>query len=392
MKILTLTSLYPNAAQPNHGVFVENRLRHLASRGALECHVVAPVPWFPSADPRFGRYAQFARAPAFETRHGIAIEHPRYPHLPGIGARLAPYLMTAALKPVLARIRRQGYRFDLIDAHYFYPDGVAAVMLGQHFQVPVVVTARGSDISVAANDAGPRRLITRAAAKAAGLITVCEALKDAMIALGVPGERITTLRNGVDLSAFQPGDRGRQRARLGLSGASLLTVGRLVECKGQALIIEALALLPDTRLRLAGAGPERDALERLARRLGVHQRVTFLGDIAHAQLRDEYGAADALVLASSREGWANVLLESMACGTPVLASKVWGTPEVVREPAAGLLLEQRSGRAIADAVLALRASPPGRAATRRYAEQFSWDATSHGQIELFTHILNRRRT
>ncbi len=156
-------------------------------------------------------------------------------------------------------------------------------------------------------------------------------------------------------------------------------------------MIEALTLLPGVRLLLAGTGPDRAALEQLARTLHVMDRVTFLGAVPHAQLRSYYGACDALVLASSREGWANVLLESMACGTPVIASKVWGTPEVVRTREAGLLFEQRSAGAIANAVQALRALAPDRAATRRYAEQFSWAATTTGQINLFERILQARQ-
>jgi teichuronic acid biosynthesis glycosyltransferase TuaC len=391
MNILTFTSLYPNAAQPDHGVFVENRLRHLVAGGGVSCKVVAPVPWFPSTDPRFGRYAQFARVPRNEVRHGIRITHPRYLRLPKVGMTMAPAMMAAAIKPLLRRMLDEGDDFDLIDAHYFYPDGVAAVMLGQYFGKPVVVTARGSDISVCGNYRLPRNLMRRAAAKAAGLVTVCEALKDAMVGLGVPGERIVALRNGVDLSVFQPVDRQQVRTQLRLDGFTLLAVGQLVAHKGQALVIEALPLLPGVRLLLAGTGPDRAALEQLARNLNVYDRVTFLGAVPHAQLRAFYGACDALVLASSREGWANVLLESMACGTPVIASKVWGTPEVVRSREAGLLIEQRSAAAIANAVQALRALAPDRAATRRYAEQFSWAATTTGQMNLFERILQARQ-
>jgi teichuronic acid biosynthesis glycosyltransferase TuaC len=392
MKILTFTSLYPNAAQPNHGVFVENRLRHLTADGSVECRVVAPVPWFPSTNPRFGRYAQFARVPATEQRHGIKIEHPRFVQIPKIGMNVSPYLMASAMRPVIRRILDEGYDFDLIDAHYFFPDGVAAVMLGETFGKPVVVTARGSDISEIPRHAVPRKLIKQATDKAAGLITVCEALKSAMVDLGVADERIVALRNGVDLNVFQPVDRAVQRARLGLNGFTLLSVGQLVVHKGQSLIIEALTKLPDVKLLLAGTGPDREQLGAEAIQLGVQDRVTFLGAVPHAELRNYYGAADALVLASSREGWANVLLESMACGTPVIASKVWGTPEVVQTRDAGLLLEQRTPNDIAAAVRTLQSEPVDRADTRRYAERFSWGETTNGQIRLFKQILEARTT
>jgi teichuronic acid biosynthesis glycosyltransferase TuaC len=373
-------------------VFVENRLRHLTADGSVECRVVAPVPWFPSTNPRFGRYAQFVRVPATEQRHGIKIEHPRFVQIPKIGMNVSPYLMASAMRPVIRRILDEGYDFDLIDAHYFFPDGVAAVMLGETFGKPVVVTARGSDISEIPRHAVPRKLIKQATDKAAGLITVCEALKSAMVDLGVADERIVALRNGVDLNVFQPVDRAVQRARLGLNGFTLLSVGQLVVHKGQSLIIEALTKLPDVKLLLAGTGPDREQLGAEAIQLGVQDRVTFLGAVPHAELRNYYGAADALVLASSREGWANVLLESMACGTPVIASKVWGTPEVVQTRDAGLLLEQRTPNDIAAAVRTLQSEPVDRADTRRYAERFSWGETTNGQIRLFKQILEARTT
>ncbi|RJG08094.1 glycosyltransferase family 4 protein [Noviherbaspirillum cavernae] len=387
MKILTFTTLFPNAAQPNHGVFVENRLRHLLASGQVEARVVAPVPWFPLKNARFGRYATFARVPAREVRHGIDVLHPRFPQLPKIGMTLAPFLLAMAMRPVVTKIIREGYDFDLIDAHYFYPDGIAAVLLGRYFNKPVVVTARGTDISVIPNFSAPRKLIQWAASRAAGMITVCQALKNAMLELGVDGNRIVPLRNGVDLDLFQPIDRSARRAELGLNQFTLLSVGQLVEHKGHGMIIEALPSLPDCRLLIAGTGPDRDGMEMLARRLGVHDRVSFLGAVPHAQLRQYYGAADAMVLASSREGWANVLLESMACGTPVIASNVWGTPEVVSSPDAGVLMSERSPQGIADAVQTLRTRYPANAATRRYAEGFSWDETTRGQIHMFEQIL-----
>jgi glycosyltransferase involved in cell wall biosynthesis len=166
-----------------------------------------------------------------------------------------------------------------------------------------------------------------------------------------------------------------------------LTVGHLVPVKAQELIIAALPLLPGVRLVVAGDGPNRGMLEALARSSNVQERVQFLGAVPQAQLRDHYGAADALVLSSSREGWANVLLESMACGTPVVATSICGTPEVVTAPEAGRLMPERTPESLAEAVNLLRADTPDRAATRRYAERFSWDQTTQGQIDLFRNIL-----
>jgi len=389
MEILTFTTLYPNSVQPHHGVFVENRLRHLVMGGGVNARVVAPVPWFPFSAPVFGRYAVYAKVMPRESRAQLAIEHPKYLVLPKFGMRAAPGFLAAASLPVLTRLQDER-DFDLIDAHYFFPDGVAAIRLGRRLKKPVVITARGTDVNLIPELPGPRRMIQEAAREAAGIIAVSQALKDALVGLGIPAERVTVLRNGVDLELFHPHAREEARAALGLSGPSLLSVGHLIERKGHELVIGALPSLPGYRLLIAGDGPERIRLENLSNALRVADRVRFLGAVPHEQLHKVYAAADALVLASSREGWPNVLLESMACGTPVVASNIWGNPEVVSRPEAGVLIGERSDAGVAEGVLRLFRGLPTRAATRRYAEEFSWDATSEGQFRLFNEILRRR--
>ena len=390
MKLLTFTTLYPNTEKPTQAIFVENRLRHLLSSGEVKSKVLAPVPWFPLTDVRYGRYASFARVPAKENRFGIDIVHPRYPLIPKIGMNVAPLLMAAAARATIARMLDEGEDFDLIDAHYFYPDGVAAVLLGKYFNKPVVITARGSDISLIPRHMVPRKQIQWAARHVQAIITVCNALKAELVALGVEAAKITPLRNGVDLQRFVPVDRTALRLAMRLDGFTLLSAGHLLPVKGHDLVIASLPLLPDVTLLIAGDGAERAALEHQARDLKVSDRVRFLGNLAQPELAHTYAAVDALVLASSREGWANVLLEAMACGTPVVASRVWGTPEVVAAPEAGVLMPERSARGVADGVNALRAVYPVRADVRRYAEGFSWDETTAGQVRLFKEVLKLR--
>ncbi len=388
MRILLFSSLYPSSIKPRHGVFVEHRLRKLLSSNQVEARVMAPVPWFPSSNERFGSYAEFARVPAKEVRHGIDVYHPRYLLLPRIGMTSAPFFLASSAIASIRKLNRQGHDFDLIDAHYYYPDGVAAAMVARYFNKPLVVTARGTDINLIPRYRLPRRMIRWAAGTADASITVCQALKDEMVSMGIDSQSITVLRNGVDLQLFRPvEDRSALRAKLGIKGRTLLSVGHHIERKGHHLIIEAMQKLPDMNLLIAGDGEEEARLKALTGKLGLEQRVRFLGAVSQEQLRNYYGAADALVLASSREGWANVLLESMACGTPVVATRVWGTPEVVAVPEAGVLIAQRTADAIAAGTQALFASYPDRKATRRYAEQFSWDFTTQGQLDLFRRII-----
>jgi glycosyltransferase involved in cell wall biosynthesis len=322
-------------------------------------------------------------------RHGLAIHHPRFAAIPRFGIPVAPAFLFRASRQVLRRMLEDGLRVDAIDAHYFYPDGVAAVRLGAEFGLPVVVTARGSDVTHFPNQAVPRRLIQDAIGRAAALIAVSAGLRDVLLGLGAAPEAVTVLRNGVDLSVFRPLDRTAARAALGLTRPTLISVGALIERKRHHLTIAALPLLPEFDLLIVGEGPERARLAALAERLGVGARVRLVGAQPHEYLPHYYSAADVSVLASSREGWANVLLEAMACGTPVVASDIPGNPEVVQERAAGMIMPHNTTEGLADTVRLLWSDPPARAATRAYAERFSWDETSHGQLALFRRAIER---
>jgi glycosyltransferase involved in cell wall biosynthesis len=391
MKIetVTFTTLYPNEAQPNHGIFVENRLSKVVATGTVASRVVAPVPWFPSSFRIFGRYAAYASVPRHTVHSGLPVVHPRFAVLPKIGMSVAPAFLLIASIGAIRRLQRER-DFDLIDAHYFYPDGVAAIWLGAIFRKPVVITARGTDISLIPQFRLPRALIRMAAKRAGAIVAVSEAIKEAIVKLGLPPESVTVLRNGVDLEMFHPGGRDAARAELGLTTRTLLSVGHLIERKGHEFVIGAMPDLPNDVLLIAGDGPDRNALEGLAKRLGVAERVRFLGSLPHRNLQKIYAASDALVLASSREGWPNVLLEAMACGTPVVATPIWGNPEVVSCRDAGVLMKARTSAGVVAGIDELFQTAPDRGATRAYAERFSWDATTAGQIALFKAVLEKR--
>jgi teichuronic acid biosynthesis glycosyltransferase TuaC len=396
IRLLVFSTLFPNAEQPNHGVFVENRLRHLVATGEATATVLAPVPYFPggpffpSAAAVFGAWSRYARVPRTETRHGLTIHHPRFPVIPRVGMSLAPSLLYHACLAAARRLHTE-QKFDLIDAHYVYPDGVAAVRLGAALGLPVVITARGSDVTQLPDFPRPRRMIQSALGRAAGLIAVSDALRTRLIELGADPQRTVALRNGIDTAMFHPVDRAAARAALGLAHPTLISVGGLIARKRHDLTIAALRLLPEWELIIVGEGPERAALAAQIDGLGLSGRARLLGPRPHAQLAQCYGAADAMVLASSREGWANVLLEAMACGTPVVASDIPGNPEVVRARDAGVIVAANTPAGFADAVRALWADPPSRAATRAYAERFGWAETSQGQLALFRRVLAASR-
>ena len=388
IRILTFTSLYPNQVERNQGIFVENRLQHLLAHSEVESRVIAPVPWFPAKSPLFGNYATFAAVPKSETLREIEVLHPRYPVIPKIGMSAAPILMALSTYSLVRKYSTDPFGFDLIDSHYFYPDGIAATLLGRWLSKPVTITARGSDVNLISDHFVPRKWILWAASRCAKVITVSDALRDRLQRIGVDPEKIQTLRNGVDLNKFRPlFDRESLRQQLQCSGPTLLSVGNLVELKGHHLVIEALTELPGINLIVIGDGPMRKSLIRLTQELKLVDRVRFEGTICHDELIRYYNAADALILASSREGMANVLLESIACGTPVVATPCGGNPEVVSDRRAGILTKDRSVEAIIAAVHKVFRDSPPRTEVAGFARRFSWTATTCGQVEVFQDIL-----
>ncbi|MEL6790316.1 MAG: glycosyltransferase [Pseudomonadota bacterium] len=409
MKLLVLTTLFPNAAMPAHGIFVENRLRALRAETGAEVRVIAPVPWFPARNDSFGHWARWAQVAPREMRDGVEIIHPRYFLPPKVGMTYAATALTRCFDRAVRQQQAAGFDPDLIDAHYYYPDGVGAVRVARAIEKPVVVTARGTDINLIPNYARQRRMILEAARAADHTVTVAEALRQEMIRLGAVGEKITTLRNGVDLTTFRETDPVTARTAirashglpvdlntLGEDGFLLASVGHLIERKGHDRVIKALTQLPTAHLIIAGDGPAKGSLIAEVKRLGVTDRVHFLGRIPHDSLSLVYGAADITVLASSREGWPNVLLESMASGTPCVATPVWGSGEVIRAPEAGALSKDRSPEAIAEAIHTVRrrnASDPqfGRSATRAYAAQHGWEEIADRTAQLYEDIIRIHR-
>ncbi len=387
-----MTSLFPSTARPRHGIFVKTRLVQLLRDFPVDARVIAPVPWFPFDWPVFGPYAKIAATPRRAVLDGgLQVSYPRYPLIPKIGMALQPAAMARAAMVDIERLRVSGWQPDLIDAHYFYPDGVAAAIVAKKLKLPLVITARGTDINVLARIPGPRKRILWAAARAASVVAVSNRLNEALVAIGVEASKVSVLRNGVDAELFRPVDTAMARQRTGLlGGPCALCVGNLVEEKGFALAIEALAHLLAWRLVIVGDGPQRHALERLARRLHVCERVTFRATMPQETLPDLYSAADVLLLTSTREGWPNVVLESLACGTPVVAVDVGAVGEILTRSDAGRIVATRDPVQLAEAAEDLMRSRPARDRVRAHALGFDWATISKSQFELFMRLTDGR--
>ncbi len=337
MNILTFTTLWPNHEQPNFGVFVKHRAVALAGQPGVRMRVVAPVPYFPkSLD--FGfvptHWRRMARIAERETIAGLETFHPRYFNPPKVGMRFYGHWMARSALELVQRLHAAA-PIDLIDAHYVYPDGDAAARLGEALRVPVCVTARGTDINLFAQMPAIRPLIQRTLQRAQGIVAVSAALKERMIELGIEPEKIAVIRNGVDRDVFQPRDRLTARHKLGLAAEAklIVSVAALVPLKGVDRLIEAMQLIlqtqPQARLYVIGEGAERTVLTARIAALSLQDRVFLLGAKPQPELADWYAAADLFCLTSQREGCPNVVIEALACGTPVVATDVGGIGELV---------------------------------------------------------------
>ncbi len=374
MKLLVYTTLYPNAEQPNLGLFVERRLQELVQRHPCEVRVVAPVPWFPRWL-RGKRYTAFSRIPDREVRGGIEIHHPRYLVVPKLTWRIAPLMLVAGSIGTIRRLRRQGFDYDVIDAHFVFPDGVAAQMIGSTAKKPVCVTARGSDINDSPRYWLPRRAIRWALGRARAVVAVSGDLSKKM--REVCGERLTVhvLPNGVDRTRFYPRDEPLIAEEKLTGGRVVLAVGNLRELKGHDILIRAIALLRDVSLIIVGTGEEEAKLRRLIIELGVADRVHLVGAVDNDALPAYYSAASVFALASSSEGCPNVVLEAIACGTPVVATSVGGIPDLLPASALRFLVTERSAEAFAEAIRSCLEDPPARQDLLDRAAEFGWGST-----------------
>ena len=359
---------------PHHGIFVERRVLELRARTGWTFEVVAPVPWFPLTGARWGQYAEFARVPDCEERAGIRVHHPRFIAIPGVSWRVAHWMIYLAARKVATRLHAEGEGFDLIDAHFAFPDGVAATLIGRRLDLPVVITARGSDINDSPNYRVPRAALRAALGRAACRVAVSEPLAKGMLELtGGSSETVCVLSNGVDRNLFRPYDRAAAKERLGLEGAAVLSVGNLRTLKGHHLLIEAISGLDGVTLLIAGGGSEREPLQALASDLGVSERVRFLGVVEQTALPALYAAADVFALASSSEGCPNVVLEAMACGVPIVATPVGAIPQMVPEAGRRYLVHERTADAFRERIAAALADSPSPEVYLARAAEFSWD-------------------
>jgi|TARA_R100000501_G_scaffold12618_1_gene23307 glycosyltransferase involved in cell wall biosynthesis len=375
LRVLTLSTLYPNPVQPGLGGFCARQTERLGARPDVEVQVIAPVAKFPLSLPG-APYSALRSVPVQEQRGGLTVHHPRFTNVPVVGWRWSAEAVARAVLP-LARQLHAERPFDVVDCQFMFPDAVAAHQISRTLHIPYSLKARGSDIHFWGARTRARRQIIGAGRHANGILAVSSALKRDMSRFGLSRERIDVHYTGVELERFSP--KAAPKAERPL----LISVGNLVPLKRHDLLVDMMVHLPDVALEIIGEGPERHSIARRIERLKLGDRVRLLGRLPHDELPARLAAAHALVHASEREGLANVWMEAMASGTPVVTTNVGGAAEVVTPATGALLPKDSSAVAMAHAVQELLASPPDRAKIREAVLPFSWQANTDA---LYAHL------
>lgn len=394
MRVLVLSTVFPNPRQPAFGVFVRERMRRVASH--CELVVVAPIPWFPFNG--LIRGPAVSGIPTVEQQQGLRVYHPRFFCVPRYLKWGDGFFYACSLLPFLRRLRGE-FPFDVIDAHFAYPDGVAAAVLGRLLGCPVMITLRGSIVRLAEYRLH-RPQLRWALATAGRVIAVSESLKQIAVGLGIASDAVRVIPNGVDLERFRPLDRRQARHALGLARERtiLLSVGGLNLGKGHHRIVgllpQLLARHPDLLYVIVGgerAGDSsRAVIEQLIQQHGLAAHVLLPGERPHDEIPLWLAAADLFCLATRSEGWANVLLESLACGRPVVTTRVGGNAEIVTSDALGLLVAAGDRGALASAILTALDRRWDTEALVAHAQAHSWDTTARSVLEELDHVRLKR--
>ena len=387
LRILIVTRLFPNSARPALGTFCLERARALARHA--DVRVISPVPWYPAGLPGPEEWRAWASVERTgRTSCGIPVAYPRYASLPKIATWAQGPALARAAQKALAE-HHPGWIPDVVEGYFAFPDGFGAVRLAQALARPSLVTTLGSDLRLYPHLPLAGDMVRWTMRNADRVVSVSTDLREKSIALGTPPERAVFLTSGVDPRVFRLRTKADCRARLGLPLDRHIAayVGFLVDRKDQSLVLRAQAELrrrglPVPLVALVGDGPNRARLEREVAALGLQGDVVFAGRQPHAEVAWWMGAADHLVLSSDYEGWATVYFEAMACGRPVLSSRVPSATDAIRGPHHGFVVEPRTPEAFADAFERARTTTWHPTPLRAWAEEHSWDRWTERALEL----------
>ena len=391
-KLLVFSSLFPSHKRPNAGVFIRERMFRVARQ--IPVIVVSPVPWFPFQGViRYWRPRFRPQPDKYEEQDSVQVFFPRFLSIPGVFKSWDGFFMAVGSLSTLLKLRKQ---FNIIDAHFAYPDGYAATLLGKWLKIPVTITLRGTEVPLSKISGRKTRLLT-ALKNATRVFSVSDSLKQHVVSLGAEGDKIRVIGNGIDIVKFYPLAKTVARAELNIpeDAKVLVSVGGLVDRKGFHRVIEVLPALVVRYPKLiylivGGDSPEgniRERLEHQVKMLKLENNVRFLGAYPSERLKVPLSSADLFVLATANEGWANVFLEAMACGLPVITTEVGGNKEVVNDPRLGTVVPFGDSAALLAALLHGLERNWDRSLIIQYARENSWDTRVKILVEEFQRIV-----
>ncbi|MDI6704428.1 MAG: glycosyltransferase family 4 protein [bacterium] len=390
MKVLILTTLFPNQVESIKGIFIKEQLRWLKEYCEIK-YIVSPSVWFPPI-PYFKKWYMYSRVPKVEKWEDITIFHPKFLALPRI-RWFDGFFYLFSVFWLIKRIKKD-YDFDLLHVHFAYPDGFVGVLLGKIFKKPVVLSVRGGDINISFNKFLLRKMIMFTLKNANQIHTVSDDLRDKLCQLKMDQGKIKLIPNGVDATRFKLMDTEEVRNRLGLpkDRPILLFVGRLIAGKALPHLLLAvkdlMSMRKDVLLVIVGDGPEKGKLTKMVNRNHLEKNIKFVGQKGHEEIPLWLNACDLFCLFSLSEGRPNVIIEALACGKPVVATKVGGVQEIVKNEDYGLLVTPGDIKEMSAALNKGLSKDWNRLRLVEYTEQFSWSSAAKQIFDIYKRAVN----
>lgn len=391
MQILTIATLFPNSQQPGFGKFAGYQAVNFNNVDGVKNIIFNPLPHLPFPFSHLPQYRKYADLPRSEQWQGLDVYRPHFFSIPIIGAASNARNIAKAILPIARNIHKKT-PFDIVHGDFFHPDAMAALLVAKELGVAFTAKARGSDINYWAQTKATKNQILMAAEQAAGILCVSKGLSETMQSLGMDGQKITVHYTGCDQEKFKPSDNMDEKYRLKASldmkddEELLLSIGNLIPLKRHELAIKSLQHLPHCHLAIAGNGVHKGKLEVLVMQLSLGNRVHFLGNVPHNDIPKWINAATAMILVSQSEGLANVWVESLACGTPIIISDTGGAKELVGDDHIVQLVDADSEQ-IAHAVNTIIAQPIDKAAARERVSQFTWQKNAQNLYDFYNRII-----
>lgn len=385
-------SLYPSICFPQRGLFVEKRLLALKDyyKDKAEFHLFAPTPYFPFKNAFFGTYAKYAEMPHHDNRAGLDIHYLRHLHMPLIGYYFSAEAIFWGLEREFLKLRKKP---DILISEYSFPDGLALAMLGKKYNIPVITTARGSDISYFYRLPAIRKKLETLRPHIHGFSAMSHDMKNDLIDAGFESDKIRVIGNGVDQNLFDivpTNHKIREKYNI-QTQYIVISVGGLIQRKGHGLAIRAIQHLKDVTLLIAGEGEEYSTLKMLAADLNIADRVILAGRQTQSDLCKLYNAADLFLLCSYSEGRANVLLEAASCGLPLISSDVQGSNEIITSDEIGTIFKDRNPLFLADIIEKMLKNPLNRAKIRHSIQPHSWQGCAENYAHFIEDIIKNHK-